>query len=282
MSLYKGSQLISGAMPNSANQSLSNLNSAGQDIIDGKVDLDYSNADYQPVNKAGDTMTGTLNIRKNNPSIYLKYSNFTKGANPSSNIYWECRAEDSNTNPAEWYTNRVGNFVTTMFTNGTVETAMFAYQNDPNSSASAVMQTQITSAGVASCSFPNTTCVDGQFVSHSTAVVSSAISLNGSSYLTYTLDLPNDGRNYEVILFADGDTGNTSGDTLTIKIGSDICPATIVAKNRTRASNTVALGGSITIPVSSSHKIYVSRQTNWKGNLTSMDLLAYRRIGTNA
>lgn len=36
MSLYKGNNLISGAMPNSANQSLSNLNSAGQAIIDGQ------------------------------------------------------------------------------------------------------------------------------------------------------------------------------------------------------------------------------------------------------
>lgn len=43
MSLYKGNNLISGAMPNSANQSLSNLNSAGQDKFDAKVDLDLTN-----------------------------------------------------------------------------------------------------------------------------------------------------------------------------------------------------------------------------------------------
>lgn len=43
MSLYKGSQLISGAMPNSANQSLSNLNSAGQDKFDAKANTSLSN-----------------------------------------------------------------------------------------------------------------------------------------------------------------------------------------------------------------------------------------------
>ena len=38
MSLYKGNNLISGAMPNSANQSLSNLDSAGQNIADTTLD----------------------------------------------------------------------------------------------------------------------------------------------------------------------------------------------------------------------------------------------------
>ena len=36
MSIYKGSQLISGSIPNSANQSLSNLDNTGQAVIDGQ------------------------------------------------------------------------------------------------------------------------------------------------------------------------------------------------------------------------------------------------------
>lgn len=36
MSLYKGNQLIAGCMPDMANQSLSNLNSAGTKVIDGQ------------------------------------------------------------------------------------------------------------------------------------------------------------------------------------------------------------------------------------------------------
>ena len=37
MTVYKGDTIISGSVPNSANQSLSNLNSTGQAVIDGKV-----------------------------------------------------------------------------------------------------------------------------------------------------------------------------------------------------------------------------------------------------
>ena len=45
MTLYKGTTLISGIVPDMANQSLSNLNSAGQDIIDGKANISLSNLD---------------------------------------------------------------------------------------------------------------------------------------------------------------------------------------------------------------------------------------------
>ena len=62
MSIYKGNNLISGAMPNSANQSLSNLDSAGQDKFDAKV------------NKSGDTMTGDLAILSDNGHFAIKSS----------------------------------------------------------------------------------------------------------------------------------------------------------------------------------------------------------------
>ena len=44
MSIYKGTTLIAGAFPNSANQDLSNLSQTGQAVIDGKADTDLSNA----------------------------------------------------------------------------------------------------------------------------------------------------------------------------------------------------------------------------------------------
>lgn len=43
MSIYKGTTLIAGALPNSANQDLSNLSQTGQAVIDGKADTDLSN-----------------------------------------------------------------------------------------------------------------------------------------------------------------------------------------------------------------------------------------------
>ena len=38
MSVYKGTTLIAGSLPNSANQDLSNLSQTGQAILDNKVD----------------------------------------------------------------------------------------------------------------------------------------------------------------------------------------------------------------------------------------------------
>lgn len=44
MSVYKGTTLIAGAFPNAANQDLSNLSQTGQAVIDGKADINLSNA----------------------------------------------------------------------------------------------------------------------------------------------------------------------------------------------------------------------------------------------
>lgn len=280
MSLYKGNNLISGAMPNSANQSLSNLNSAGQDKFDAKVDLDYSNADYQPVNKAGGTMTGDLIIRKNSSGIHLQNSSFTKGTNPSSTMYWEYKAEDNNTSPAEWYTNRVSNLVTTADTNGNISVAIVAYKNDPNSSTAATIRAQITSAGVASCTFPNTTCCDGQYVNTNTTIASN-VSVNGSSPLTYTLNLPSDGHNYMVWIMVEANTGTASGNYVNAKVGSDVMSSTTLARATTRTASSVSAGSTACIVVSTSHKIYLSRATNWNGTV-NLFMMGYRRIGTNA
>lgn len=43
MSIYKGTTLIAGALPNAANQDLSNLSQTGQAVIDGKADTDLNN-----------------------------------------------------------------------------------------------------------------------------------------------------------------------------------------------------------------------------------------------
>ena len=43
MSIYKGTTLIAGSLPNAANQDLSNLSQTGQAVIDGKADTDLSN-----------------------------------------------------------------------------------------------------------------------------------------------------------------------------------------------------------------------------------------------
>lgn len=69
MAVYKGDKLISGSIPNSANQSLSNLNSIGQAIIDGKADTDLSNVSSID---SGSAVATALNTKVNNDDYYYK------------------------------------------------------------------------------------------------------------------------------------------------------------------------------------------------------------------
>lgn len=277
------------------NQSLSNLDSEGQDKFDVKIDLDYSNANYKPanqqlsnlnstgqakfdakVNKSGDTMTGALN--------YMK-TDVTKGTNPSVIKYWEWRNLDNNQNPAEWHTNRMGAFQTALYPDGTVETLIKAFRNDPTVSTSADIKVSITSSGVKSCEFPNTTCCDGAFVSSAKDL--SSIKTTG----TYTIDLqsylPSGGAIYEVWL-----TGSnfTSGSTYSIyKLYTDIMNAQLPV-NDTGANyswithtGTNSREGCFLIKVPVRRYIYeIIEAANLSDRFVPLTALGYRRIGTNS
>ena len=69
MTVYKGDKLISGSIPNSANQSLSNLNSTRQAIIDGKASTTLSNVSSIDSSSAVAT---ALNGKVNNDDYYYK------------------------------------------------------------------------------------------------------------------------------------------------------------------------------------------------------------------
>lgn len=73
MSIYKGTTLIAGALPNAANQDLSNLSQTGQAVIDGKADTDLSNATDN-----GKILMSSMGL----PSE--TYIDLTLGANPST------------------------------------------------------------------------------------------------------------------------------------------------------------------------------------------------------
>ena len=173
MSIYKGTTLIAGALPNAVNQDLSNLSQTGQAIIDGKADTDLSNL----------TSTASANF-------------------------------------------------------------------------------------------------DGEIVIPTTTTIASNVSLNSSTNLEYTLDIPNDGNAYLVLLSAQIETGSSSGNIATLQLGSDLVSNVDVCRARTRTSSTVTASGSVWLPVSSSRKLIVYRWTN-NGTLLSLDIRAYRRIGTN-
>lgn len=175
MSLYKGSQLISGAIPNSANQSLSNLDSAGQDKFDAKANTSLSNL----------TSTSSTNF-------------------------------------------------------------------------------------------------DGQWESVSNTQVVTAVNVNGSTNLSYTLtDVPNDGYKYEVLLSGQSWTTATSGSSCGLRISSSLISTIELCGCVTRTSSQVGARGSAIIPIDTDRKIIVHRDTTWTGSI-NLWLRGYRRIGTNS
>lgn len=175
MSLYKGNNLISGAMPNSANQSLSNLDSAGQDKFDEKANTSLSNL----------TSTSSTNF-------------------------------------------------------------------------------------------------DGQWTSLGQNIITSSTSLNGSTNLTYTVNVPTDGYTYEVLLYGDIETGATSGNSALGKVYGAYDSTVSIGGVTTRTASKVVGSGSGTILVDSSRKIYLARSTNWNGACTYLKACAYRRMGSNS
>lgn len=91
MSLYKGTTLISGAIPDMANQSLSNLNSAGTKVIDGQwtysyLDIDTTTSIHTTKHNLGTTGTGALSYLPADCTTY-KYEVFVvlNGVSTSAN-----------------------------------------------------------------------------------------------------------------------------------------------------------------------------------------------------
>lgn len=122
--------------------------------------------------------------------------------------------------------------------------------------------------------------IDGQWVAVNTTLVN-AVSLNGSSNLTYTLSLPDSTYKYEVLLDLQIETGSASGNRLNGTIATDIVTDVNLCSCRTRTASTMQSAGAAIVPVSTSHKVYLYRNTNYNGTAT-LRLKGYRRIGTNS
>lgn len=252
MSLYKGNNLISGAMPNSANQSLSNLDSAGQDKFDAKV------------NKAGDTMTGTLAFGVDGTRISLK--------NISVSGFSDITFVNENQN-------RLG-FLRGYNNSQTQRKLALGICNDAGTPFAEMLIA--SNNDVASCTFPNTTCCDGQWNYINTRLMNS-VSLNGTTNLTYTLtNIPADGHNYEVLLTGNCTVSATANNVAYLYVSSDKIQSTVqLCRFNTRTNNSHTISGSVILPVSNSRKIYVWRASDNNGT-ANLWLLGYRRIGTNA
>lgn len=251
---------------NLANTDLSNLSITGQAIIDGKV------------SKSGDTMTGRLY----SPGFTVVNSNITKGTPPASVQYSQVVFQDGGS--GTWQATRLGVVELLTDTDGSNEIRLSATKNETNATSTARIWAKIESDGTKSCGFPDTTCVDGQWVSAYKAIASD---ISGSSSYSNDFDLssylPNDGQKYEVLLHAEGRTGTSSGNSLRIYISSTETLPVLVVGQYTRTSSYMFGGGASIIPVGTDRKItmdfsYQSGTNSYVG----VHAHAYRRIGTNS
>jgi hypothetical protein len=262
MSLYKGNNLISGAMPNSANQSLSNLDSAGQDKFDEKV------------NKSGDTITGDLRIRNSHPTIKAENIDIRRGQTPSVDYYGDMfMITDTDGNG-------MGALGQTYFRSGNHTTRI--WQRGATSNVYSVLDIGIDENDIPYCNFPNTTRCDGQWVTTTFYEIANT-SITGTTNLPYSLAsyLPNDNYDYEVLIRARTTTTSTSGSTTIAYVNSSLVTNWIsIAGGQTRTNSSVQNYGACIIPISSDKTIYLHRESAYTGTV-QLILLAYRRIGTN-
>ena len=101
MSIYKGTTLIAGALPNSANQDLSNLSQTGQAVIDGKADTDLSNlTSTASTNFDGEIISNTHEIISSSTTInagVVKTYSLSSYLPNDNNIYEVYYSVDGNT-----------------------------------------------------------------------------------------------------------------------------------------------------------------------------------------
>lgn len=246
-----------------ADTTLSNVssidsNSAVKTALDGKV------------SKSGDTMTGDLNISKTNPQFHLINTNMELGVTPSENYVSNLRFIDKNeTNLGSCYLRQQSSGITDINLNCI----------NPSGGSAATLRVGFNANGDAYSTFPNTYRCDGQWIAESQTICSGRTA--ETSDKNWTLNLPNDSYDYEVLLVGAVTTGATSGNQARINLQSSIIQSNIVICNaQTRTSSTITTYGACIIPVGSNHTVTV---VGWGSNTGaySLYLRGYRRIGTN-
>jgi hypothetical protein len=254
-----------------ADTDLSNLSATGQAVIDAKV------------NKSGDTMTGELNIT-NASGLTIINDAVTKGTAPSSTTWRHLQFVDSANVSGDWGVSRLGILEQSINDNGSTSIFLSTVQNVANSTNRATLTLTMTSAGVASCTFPNTTCVDGQWVYLNQRVINSATSLVGTTPLgPYTVNVPNDGHKYELLLETQIYSDNAVGNFCYLKVNSSEFGIILLQQVSDRASSNWGVTSGTTV-LGTNRQLTVSRSNvnNFKGYVNYLTVVAYRRIGTNS
>lgn len=224
------------------------------------------------VSKSGDTMTGGLTIVASNPVIREDNTNIISGdfSTTISNDYLVLGNSSEDFSGIAYKRETSGEQRTQLWT-----------KKDGANIWDAQLQLGYHSNGNAYCKFPNTTCVEGQWVPTNISIASD-VSLNGSTDLSYTIDVPNDGYEYEAMITFWGTTGNVSGNSIEVQVNSNKLNQRLnICRAITRTSSTATCSGSIILPLTTNRTIYVRRATGFNGTFTAQ-LKGYRRMGTNA
>lgn len=243
------------------------------------------------VNKSGDTMTGGLTVEDN---IYIKYStgkyflikntgqNYTNTTAPSSTVglggFVVQDTNDKNFGGMSLAHDNYNNIVNTLYARRSIN----------GTEKSAYIQVYVDSSGNGHCNLPQSSNIDGQWVDSNQTFFTTSPSLNASTNLEYRIDLPNDGKTYEVLIRGRIQTGSTSGNYCYLMgRGNQDSYTRNACGARTRSSSSVLAIGTLIVTASyvasGSKNLYITRSTNFTGGtLEALETVAYRRIGTNS
>ena len=231
--------------------------------------------------KSGDTLTGLFVSEVEQDDINLPYTirytnvDFTNA--PASSWYGGIEIQDVNSN-------RMGRFEYTQQANGSHFISITDKKNS-NENVYSSVQVGFDANGTAFCTFPNSKRVDGQWTKkYQSFIDHTNLHHSNDTPIYKTIDVPNDGYIYEVLLSGEVETGSSSGNFVRLWIMTNILDTvyTFVCSARTRAANTVLSAGSVIVPVRyGANNLTIHRNDLYTGT-GDLRMVAYRRVGTNA
>ena len=126
--------------------------------------------------------------------------------------------------------------------------------------------------------------LDGPWV-RSLVTLASEITLNSNAVNSYSLSsyLPDDGFDYDVLAVLTGRTGTTSGNSITLRIGTESTATnnSAVARQVTRTKSNMICGGQRRVRIGANRMIYIANTGGAAASTVNFSLKGYRRLGTN-
>ena len=260
----------------------------GSTALQGITSSNVTNAlGYTPVNKAGDTITGTLNLSNDlillSGGVYMSAGNTSKGTAPANDAYQAFFFRDADSSHTTWQSQRFGACEIQILNSGENRLMLRVYRNQTDSTSGATLMLGVDVNDNQWCTFPNTTCCDGQWV-HSQLIAGTSVA-KGTYNVSLSSYLPNDGHMYEVMinLRVYSSSSSNPGEVF---VYSDVFSET--QYNNVNISGQGGAGGysrqignTFILPVGTQRTITYKIESNAVTNL-DLVLWGYRRIGSNA